>query len=57
MKNQMIRSAIIDKVMDILDNADEPAKLNIGIYADADEVPVIRYSVEEAILEKRGEFD
>ena len=50
--------AIVDKVESILKNADHVTKMHIGIFADADEIPAIRYSIEETIWAKgeRGDY-
>lgn len=48
MKNDY-KKAITERVESILNNAKIVEKLHIGIFADADEVPTIRYSIEERI--------
>ena len=52
-KNKNSRSKknedIIAKVASVLDNTKCVTKLHIGIYADVDEIPTIRYSIEELI--------
>lgn len=59
--------AIANKVNSILENTDRVVNMNIHIFANKDEMPAIRYSIEElietrdhitkAIEEKGGEFD
>lgn len=44
-----LKKAIVDKVESILGNTQDVEKLHIGIFANADEVPTIRYSIEERI--------
>lgn len=43
------KKEIVDKVAAILANTDSVIKMHIGIFGDAGEVPVIRYSIEESI--------
>ena len=47
--------AIVSKVESILDNTGKVTKMHIGIFADADEIPTIRYSVEELIVPEQEE--
>lgn len=44
------KAAIVNKVEQILLNAQRIEKLHIGIYANADEITTIRYSVEELVV-------
>lgn len=44
------KAAIVNKVEQILLNAQRVEKLHIGIYANADEITTIRYSVEELVV-------
>ena len=48
--------AIVDKVASVLKNTDNVVKMHIGIFADAGETPVIRYSIEESIFPE-GDYD
>ena len=49
MKAEELNKAIVNKVESILNNTDYIVKMHIGIFGDAGEVPVIRYSIEENI--------
>ena len=46
---RLIINKIVDKVMDILDGTDNVVNMHISIFADVDEEPTIRYSIEEVI--------
>ena len=48
--NKKVKQGIVNKVDSILNNADYIEKLHIGIFANIDEVPTIRYSIEELIM-------
>ena len=52
-KEKKKNKVIIEKVKSILDNTSNVTKLHIGIFADADEVPTIRYSIEEQLLDAK----
>ena len=47
--DRLPRNTIVDKVMEILDNTDDVVNMHISIFADVDEIPTIRYSIEEVI--------
>ena len=53
--NRHTKSNIANKVLDILENADNVVNLHISIFADVDEAPTIRYSIEEVIDTGTGE--
>lgn len=47
---KIMKKAIVEKVESILNNTNRIEKLHIGIFANIDEVPTIRYSIEELIM-------
>ena len=53
MKQKELNRAIVEKVKTILDNTDSVTKMHIGIFGDADEMPAIRYSIEEVIRQTK----